>query len=123
MTIGWRLAEEAGVTLEWVEGDAEDLPFQDESFDVVRSTFGAMFAPRQQVAAAELAWVAPAAGSRGAAGHQKGSRASPFARSPATCRRRRTSPTAACVGLGGPCALPLPQYWSATRIPARTSVR
>ncbi len=36
------------------EGDAEDLPFPDQSFDVVLSMFGAMFAPRPQKVAAEL---------------------------------------------------------------------
>ncbi len=44
----------AGVSVEWVEGDAEALPFDDESFDRVLSTFGVMFAPRHDVAAAEL---------------------------------------------------------------------
>jgi SAM-dependent methyltransferase len=38
----------------FVEGDAEHLPFEDESFDVVLSTFGSMFAPNQERAAAEL---------------------------------------------------------------------
>ncbi len=46
-------AAAAGVELEWLEADAEALPFEDESFDVVLSTFGIMFAPRQEVAAAE----------------------------------------------------------------------
>jgi SAM-dependent methyltransferase len=54
---GERLAEEAGLSIDWVEGDAEDLPFPDASFDVVLSTFGCMFAPRHAVAAAELARV------------------------------------------------------------------
>ena len=54
---GRRLADEAGVELEWVEGDAEALPFEDESFDVVLSTFGCMFAPRHEVAAREMARV------------------------------------------------------------------
>src|SRR6266568_355798 len=54
---GREQAEEAGVELEWVEGDAEDLPFPDGSFDVVLSTFGVMFAPRHEVAAGELARV------------------------------------------------------------------
>jgi ubiquinone/menaquinone biosynthesis C-methylase UbiE len=54
---GRREAADAGVTLEWVQGDAEDLPFQDASFDVVLSTFGCMFAPRHAVAAAEIARV------------------------------------------------------------------
>ena len=44
----------AGVSVEWVEGDAEALPFEDDSFDRVLSTFGVMFAPRHEVAAAEL---------------------------------------------------------------------
>jgi ubiquinone/menaquinone biosynthesis C-methylase UbiE len=37
---GRGLAREAQVEVEWVEGDAEDLPFGDETFDVVLSTFG-----------------------------------------------------------------------------------
>jgi ubiquinone/menaquinone biosynthesis C-methylase UbiE len=44
----------AGVSVEWVEGVAEALPFDDESFDRVLSTFGVMFAPRHDVAASEL---------------------------------------------------------------------
>jgi SAM-dependent methyltransferase len=40
--------------VEFVEGDAADLPFGDGDFDVVISIFGAMFAPEQEVAAAEL---------------------------------------------------------------------
>ena len=44
----------AGVSVEWVEGDAEALPFEDASFDRVLSTFGVMFAPRHRVAAEEL---------------------------------------------------------------------
>jgi SAM-dependent methyltransferase len=54
---GRRRAAEHGVELEWVEADAEDLPFEDASFDAAISTFGIMFAPRQSVAAAELARV------------------------------------------------------------------
>lgn len=47
-------AEAAGVELEWVEADAEALPFEDESFDVVISSIGVMFAPHHQAAADEL---------------------------------------------------------------------
>lgn len=36
------------------EGDAEDIPFQDATFDVVLSTFGVMFSANQEQAAAEL---------------------------------------------------------------------
>jgi SAM-dependent methyltransferase len=52
-----RNAAEAGVEIEWVEGDAEDLPFEDGSFDVVLSTFGCMFAPDQRTTAREIARV------------------------------------------------------------------
>ena len=47
-------ASAAGVECEWVEGDAEELPYPDDSFDRVLSTFGVMFAPRHRVAAEEL---------------------------------------------------------------------
>jgi SAM-dependent methyltransferase len=47
-------AAEAGMDVEWVEGDAEELPFEDASFDRVLSAFGTMFAPRHEVAAGEL---------------------------------------------------------------------
>jgi SAM-dependent methyltransferase len=50
-------ASEAGVEIEWVEGDAEALPFADASFDRVLSTFGVMFAPDHEQTAAELARV------------------------------------------------------------------
>jgi SAM-dependent methyltransferase len=40
--------------VEFVEGDAAELPFEDASFDVVTSIFGAMFAPDQEKAASEL---------------------------------------------------------------------
>ncbi len=40
--------------IDFVEGDAEALPFDDGQFDVVLSTFGAMFAPDQAKTAAEL---------------------------------------------------------------------
>jgi ubiquinone/menaquinone biosynthesis C-methylase UbiE len=43
-----------GVTARFVEGDAEQLPFADASFDVVMSMFGAMFAPRPELVAAEM---------------------------------------------------------------------
>lgn len=43
--------------VEFVEGDAENLPFPDASFDAVVSIYGAMFAPNHDRAAAELARV------------------------------------------------------------------
>ena len=43
-----------GLPVEFQEADAEALPFDDASFDVVVSTFGVMFTPNQDKAAAEL---------------------------------------------------------------------
>jgi ubiquinone/menaquinone biosynthesis C-methylase UbiE len=43
-----------GLTIDVREADAEALPFADASFDVVLSTFGVMFTPNQEQAAAEL---------------------------------------------------------------------
>jgi len=40
--------------VEFIEADAQNLPFEDASFDVVLSVFGAMFAPDQEKTAAEL---------------------------------------------------------------------
>ena len=53
-TRGRELADETAVQIEWIEGDAEALPFEDGGFDVVLSTFGVMYAPRHDVAASEL---------------------------------------------------------------------
>src|SRR5216684_4560170 len=43
-----------GLTIEFMEADAENLPFANASFDVVVSTFGVMFTPNQAQAANEL---------------------------------------------------------------------
>jgi SAM-dependent methyltransferase len=43
-----------GQEIEWTEGDAESLPYPDASFDVVVSQFGHMFAPRPELAVAEM---------------------------------------------------------------------
>ncbi|HEY4823999.1 MAG TPA: class I SAM-dependent methyltransferase [Solirubrobacteraceae bacterium] len=51
-------AASAGLEITFVEGDAEELPFEEDSFDRVTSCFGVMFAPRQSVAAGELVRVA-----------------------------------------------------------------
>lgn len=51
---GRREARARGVELEWVEADAEALPFGNEEFDVVTSAFGAMFAPDHAAVADEL---------------------------------------------------------------------
>jgi len=54
-----RIAE---VNIEWHEGDAESLPFEDGSFDVVLSQFGHMFGPRPEVVVAEMLRVLKAGG-------------------------------------------------------------
>jgi 2-polyprenyl-6-hydroxyphenyl methylase/3-demethylubiquinone-9 3-methyltransferase len=62
---GRRGAAAAGVDLEWIEGDAEALPFEDGSFDAVTSCFGAMFAPNHQAVADELVRVCRPGGTIG----------------------------------------------------------
>jgi len=52
-----RRAAEHDVAVDWVEGDAEDLAYEDERFDRVLSAFGVQFAPRHEVVARELARV------------------------------------------------------------------
>jgi SAM-dependent methyltransferase len=55
----------AGAEIEWVQGDAEALPFADGSFDSVTSVFGVQFAPRHQAAADELVRVCRSGGTIG----------------------------------------------------------
>lgn len=62
---GRRAARAAGVEVEWIEGDAEALPFDDGEFDVVTSCFGAMFVPDQPRVAGELLRVCRAGGTIG----------------------------------------------------------
>lgn len=47
-------AQSENLKIEFVEGDAEKLPYPAAQFDVVLSMFGAMFAPRPDVVASEL---------------------------------------------------------------------
>lgn len=58
-------AKAEGVELEWAEADAEDLPFEDASFDAVISSIGVMFAPHHQAAADELVRVCRPGGTIG----------------------------------------------------------
>lgn len=51
------LAAEAELDIQFSTADAEELPFDDASFDVVISTFGVMFVQRPEAAAGELARV------------------------------------------------------------------
>src|SRR4051812_43238097 len=54
-----------GYPVEWLEADAEDLPFDDGRFDCVGSVFGAMIAPRPRHVAEEMFRVARAGGTVG----------------------------------------------------------
>jgi SAM-dependent methyltransferase len=62
-----RRADAEGLELTTEVADAEALPFPDASFDVVLSTFGVMFTPSQEAAAAELARVCRPSGRIGLA--------------------------------------------------------
>ena len=62
---GRRRAKAEGVELAWVEADAENLPFEDQSYDVVMSLIGAMFAPHHQEVADELVRVCRPGGTIG----------------------------------------------------------
>ena len=55
-------AQAENLKIEFVEGDAEKLPYPAGQFDVVLSMFGAMFAPRPEVVASELKRVCRAGG-------------------------------------------------------------
>jgi ubiquinone/menaquinone biosynthesis C-methylase UbiE len=49
-----RRAAAEGLNIKFEQGDAEAMPYPDNSFDLVMTMFGAMFAPRPEVTAAEL---------------------------------------------------------------------
>jgi SAM-dependent methyltransferase len=60
-------ASAEGLTVRFEQADAENLPYAEASFDVVLSTFGVMFAPDQDKAAAEMARVCKPGGRIGLA--------------------------------------------------------
>jgi ubiquinone/menaquinone biosynthesis C-methylase UbiE len=60
-------AQADSLSIEFRQADAEALPFEDESFDVVLSTFGVMFTPNQEKAASELIRVCKRGGKIGLA--------------------------------------------------------
>jgi len=62
---GRAIAAQRGVELEWMTADAEALPYEDNSFDVVMSCVGAMFAPHHQITADELVRVCRPGGTIG----------------------------------------------------------
>jgi ubiquinone/menaquinone biosynthesis C-methylase UbiE len=62
---GRERAAAEGLDVELLEGDAEDLPFTDASFDAVVSVFGTMFAPDHEKTASELLRVSRPGGTIG----------------------------------------------------------
>lgn len=60
-------AQAQGLSMAFMEADAENLPFDDASFDVVTSSYGVMFTPDQKKAAAEMARVCRPGGKIGLA--------------------------------------------------------
>lgn len=52
-----QLSDDEGLSIDWQIGDAENLPFEDTSFDAAASTFGIMFATNQNAAISELSRV------------------------------------------------------------------
>ncbi len=64
---GKERADADGLTVTFREADAENLPFEDGSFDTVMSTFGVMFTPNQMRASSEMARVSKSGGKIGMA--------------------------------------------------------
>jgi ubiquinone/menaquinone biosynthesis C-methylase UbiE len=64
---GRRRAQADGLSVRFLEADAENLPYPDASFDVVMSTFGVMFTADQERAAAQMARVCRSGGKIGLA--------------------------------------------------------
>jgi ubiquinone/menaquinone biosynthesis C-methylase UbiE len=81
---------EAGVKAEFDIGDAESMPYDDESFDVVLTMFGAMFAPQPDVTATELKRVCKSGGTIAMANWTPQVSSARCSRRPASmCRHRR----------------------------------
>ena len=66
-------ASAEGLPVQFEQADAENLPYSDRSFNVVLSTFGVMFTPDQEKAAAEMARVCKPGGRIGLANWTPGS--------------------------------------------------
>jgi SAM-dependent methyltransferase len=65
LAAGRERPEAQGLSLDWVEADAQKLPFADAEFDVVMSTIGVMFAPNHQACADEMVRVCKPGGTIG----------------------------------------------------------
>ena len=95
-------AEAERLGIDFQEADAEASRSRDGSFDVVVSTFGVMFTPDQDRAAAELARVSASTAARSASptGRRRASSASCSRRSASTSRRLRARGPRPCGGPG-----------------------
>ena len=81
-------SELAGLDIEWIEGDAEQLPFPDATFDAVLSQFGHIFAPRVEVTLSEMLRVLKPGGTIASRRGRRNSTPARFLMWPAgTCRR------------------------------------
>ena len=114
---GRREARARGVELEWVEADAEALPFGDGEFDVVTSSFGAMFAPDHQAVADELLRVCRPGGTIGMLNFTPEGLGGEFfelfgATRP---RRRRARSHRSCGGARSTCASSSATGWTRSR--------
>ena len=94
LAIGERKARELGLEAEWVQADAQALPFADDEFDVVTSSLGAIFAPDHQAVADELLRVCRPGGAIGMSptSHPRATPPTSSPRSHRTHRHRRPTP-------------------------------
>ena len=93
-----------GFDVEWLEADAEDLPFEDGRFDCVGSVFGAMIAPRPRLAAEEMFRVARPGNTVGMTAWTPESRATELFRVARQLRRARSG--RAARSRSGACRTP-----------------
>ena len=91
----------AGVDVEWIEGDAQALPFEDHSFDRVISSIGHMFAPDSWRTADEMRRVCRPSGhaSRSPVGRRMAASARCSAASAGSRPRRRRASSRRCCGV------------------------
>jgi SAM-dependent methyltransferase len=80
LEVGERHARARGLDVSWQLADAQDLPFDDDRFDVVLSCVGAMFAPDQRTTARELLRVCRPGGTLALASWTPGGAAGKFFR-------------------------------------------
>ena len=106
---GRRAAQRSGLAIDWVQADAEDLPFADAEFDVVTSSVGAMWAPDHQLVADELVRVCRPGGTIGMINFAADGLLAGFLSLPTLRRHRRGRPRRCCGATritSGNCSAP-----------------